>query len=46
MQVMLCYGREDPWVVPAWGQKAKRDIGDMCVYYEVQKEKWFYSRWM
>jgi len=33
--VMLCYGREDPWVVPAWGQKAKRDIGDMCVYYEV-----------
>jgi len=34
--VLLCYGRDDPWVVPAWGQKAKRDLGDQCIYYEVR----------
>lgn len=33
--VLLCYGKDDPWVVPAWGQKAKRDLGDSCLYFEV-----------
>jgi hypothetical protein len=23
-------------VVPAWGQKAKRDLGEQCIYYEVR----------
>ena len=34
--VGLMYGREDPWVVPLWGQRAKRALGDeVCDYYEL-----------
>mmetsp|Transcript_47 Transcript_47/g.68 ORF Transcript_47/g.68 Transcript_47/m.68 type:complete len:499 (-) Transcript_47:142-1638(-) len=34
--VLLCYGRDDPWVVPAWGQKIKREMPtDQVLYYEI-----------
>ena len=32
--VSLVYGREDPWVVPLWGQRAKRALPG-ATYYEV-----------
>ena len=31
--VCLIYGRDDPWVVPLWGQRAKRARPD-ADYYE------------
>lgn len=36
MQCPVCmiYGREDPWVVPLWGQRLKRLLAD-AVYLEV-----------
>jgi hypothetical protein len=35
-KVPLCliYGREDPWVVPFWGQQVKQHVPD-AVYYEL-----------
>ena len=33
-KVALCYGREDPWVVPLWGQRLKRVIKN-ATYYEL-----------
>jgi len=38
MQCPVCmiYGREDPWVVPLWGQRLKRLLAD-AVYLEVKK---------
>ena len=30
----LVYGRDDPWVVPLWGQRLKRAIPD-AAYYEL-----------
>ncbi|KAH9543187.1 hypothetical protein CY35_13G050300 [Sphagnum magellanicum] len=35
-KVSLCliYGREDPWVVPFWGQRVKQHVPD-AVYYEL-----------
>lgn len=30
----LVYGKEDPWIVPYWGQKAKKRKPDI-VYYEI-----------
>ena len=37
MQCPVCmiYGREDPWVVPLWGQRLKRLLAD-AVYLEVR----------
>mmetsp|Transcript_7074 Transcript_7074/g.9474 ORF Transcript_7074/g.9474 Transcript_7074/m.9474 type:complete len:430 (+) Transcript_7074:81-1370(+) len=32
--VCLIYGKEDPWVVPLWGQKIKRQIPD-ATYFEI-----------
>lgn len=32
--VGLCYGAEDPWVFPAWGQRAFRRAGS-AAYYEL-----------
>lgn len=39
MQCPVCmvYGREDPWVVPLWGQRLKRLLAD-AVYLEVSAE--------
>ena len=38
MQCPVCmvYGREDPWVVPLWGQRLKRLLPD-AVYLEVSR---------
>ena len=33
--VALCYGAEDPWVKPIWGQRAFRRSGESLPYYEV-----------
>lgn len=40
MQCPVCmvYGREDPWVVPLWGQRLKRLLAD-AVYLEVSNKK-------
>ena len=37
MQCPVCmiYGREEPWVVPLWGQRLKRVLAD-AVYLEVR----------
>lgn len=32
--VHMLYGREDPWVVPMWGQRLKRRVPN-AVYYEI-----------
>ena len=32
--ILLCYGAEDPWVVPLWGQRLKRRVPD-ATYYEL-----------
>ena len=32
--MMLCYGAEDPWVVPLWGQRLKRRV-PTAAYYEM-----------
>ncbi|KAI8465207.1 MAG: Alpha/Beta hydrolase protein [Monoraphidium minutum] len=32
--VLLCYGRDDPWVVPIWGQRFKRAVPH-AAYYEL-----------
>ena len=34
LRVGLVYGREDPWVVPLWGQRLKRVIKN-ATYYEL-----------
>jgi len=33
--VMMLYGKEDPWVVPLWGQRLKRIFGPRADYFEV-----------
>mmetsp|Transcript_8849 Transcript_8849/g.27195 ORF Transcript_8849/g.27195 Transcript_8849/m.27195 type:complete len:417 (+) Transcript_8849:72-1322(+) len=33
--VALVYGKEDPWVFPAWGQRAYRRLERRCAYYEL-----------
>ena len=33
--VTLIYGREDPWVVPLWGQRAMRKLPPTTAYYEL-----------
>ena len=34
IKVAMCYGREDPWVVPLWGQRLKRVVTS-AKYYEL-----------
>jgi hypothetical protein len=34
IKVAMCYGREDPWVVPLWGQRLKRVVTN-AKYYEL-----------
>ncbi|CAK9201361.1 unnamed protein product [Sphagnum troendelagicum] len=34
LPLCLIYGREDPWVVPFWGQQVKQHVPD-AVYYEL-----------
>lgn len=34
--MVMVYGREDPWVVPLWGQRLKRRVPG-ATYYEVSK---------
>lgn len=34
MPMCMIYGKEDPWVVPFWGQRAKQRNPD-AVYYEL-----------
>ena len=34
--VALVYGREDPWIVPYWGQRAKRRLGGLGTYFELR----------
>ena len=36
MPLVLIYGKEDPWVVPLWGHRIKRQRPD-TLYYEVTK---------
>ena len=36
VKIALMYGREDPWVVPLWGQRAKR-AAPAATYYEIEK---------
>ena len=33
--VTLIYGKEDPWVVPLWGQRAMRKLPPATAYYEL-----------
>ena len=33
--VSLVYGRDDPWVVPLWGQRAMRRLPPTTTYYEL-----------
>ncbi len=34
LPVALCYGREDPWIAPLWGHRAKRTL-PRAEYWEV-----------
>ena len=34
--VCLVYGRDDPWIVPYWGQRAKSVLQEMGTYFELQ----------
>lgn len=34
MPMCMIYGKEDPWVVPFWGQRAKQRNPD-AIYYEL-----------
>ena len=36
--VCMIYGKEDPWVVPLWGQRLKRLLAD-AVYLEVSMQQ-------